>query len=105
MLKIIQMFGKIAEAKQKADEIKTKLSLISVEGKVQDISVIVDGNKKIISINIPADMLKPENKALVEQTLHSALENALDQADNIAKSEMKSLMGSLLPGGLGNLFG
>jgi DNA-binding protein YbaB len=99
------MFGKIAEAKQKAEEIKSKLSLITVEGKAEGITIIADGNKKIISIDIPADMLKPECKTQVEEALHTAIENALDQADNIAKSEMKSLMGSLLPGGLGNLFG
>jgi DNA-binding protein YbaB len=99
------MFGKIAEAKQKAEEIKSKLSLITVEGKAQGIRVIANGNKKIISIDIPNDMLRPENKAQVEETLHQAIDNALEQADNIAKSEMKSLMGSLLPGGLGNLFG
>ena len=99
------MFGKIAEAKQKAEEIKSKLSLITVEGKAEGITIIADGNKKIISIDIPADLLKPENKALVEEALHGAIENALNQADNIAKSEMKSLMGSLLPGGLGSLLG
>jgi len=99
------MFGKIAEAKQKAEEIKSKLSLITVEGNAEGITIVANGNKKIISIDIPADMLKPEYKAQVEEALHEAIENALNQADNIAKSEMKSLMGSLLPGGLGNLFG
>jgi nucleoid-associated protein EbfC len=99
------MFGKIAEAKQKAEEIKSKLSLITVEGKMQGITVVANGNKRITSIDIPADMLKPENKEQVEELLQMAIESAIEQADNIAKSEMKSLMGSMLPGGLGNLFG
>jgi len=54
------MFGKIAEAKQKAEEIKSKLSLITVEGNAEGITIVANGNKKIISIDIPADMLKPE---------------------------------------------
>lgn len=99
------MFGKIAEAKQKAEEIKSKLSLITVVANVQGITVTANGNKKIMSIDISEDLLKPENKRKVEELLQSAIENALEQADNIAKSEMKSLMGSMLPGGLGNLFG
>ncbi|MCX6186134.1 MAG: YbaB/EbfC family nucleoid-associated protein [Bacteroidetes bacterium] len=99
------MFGKIAEAKQKAEEIKIKLSQITVEGKVQGITVVANGNKKIISVDIQANLLKPENKEQIEEILQLAIESALEQADNIAKSEMKSLMGSMLPGGLGNLFG
>ncbi len=99
------MFGKIAEAKQKAEEIKIKLSQITVEGKVQGITVVANGNKRIISVDIQADLLRPENKEQIEETLQMAIESAIEQADNIAKSEMKSLMGSMLPGGLGNLFG
>ncbi len=98
------MFGKLNEAKQKAEEMKLKLNAITVEGNAQGVQVIANANKKIISVNISADLLKPENKEQVEDLLIVAIENALEQAENISAAEMKAMMGGMMPG-LGNLFG
>jgi nucleoid-associated protein EbfC len=98
------MFGKLNEAKQKAEEMKLKLDAITVEGNAQGVQVIANANKKIISVNISADLLKPENKEQVEDLLIVAIENALEQAENISAAEMKAMMGGMMPG-LGNLFG
>ncbi len=99
------MFGKIAEIKQKAADIKTKLSLISVEGNVNGVTTVADGNKKIISIKIDEELIKTANKEQIEKCVLQSVDSALQQAEGIANSEMKALMGSVLPGGLGNLFG
>lgn len=98
------MFGKLNEAKQKADEMKQKLDAISVEGTAQGISIVANGNKKITSINIDAELLKSENKEQVEELLLIAIERAMEQAENIAAAEMHAMMGGMLPG-LGNIFG
>jgi DNA-binding protein YbaB len=98
------MFGKLNEAKQKADEMKQKLEAINVEGTAQGISIVANGNKKITSINIDAELLKSENKEQVEELLLIAIERAMEQAENIAAAEMRAMMGGMLPG-LGNLFG
>jgi len=98
------MFGKLNEAKHKAEEMKLKLDAITVEGNAQGVQVIANANKKIISVNISADLLKPENKEQVEDLLIVAIENALEQAENISAAEMKAMMGGMMPG-LGNLFG
>lgn len=98
------MFGKLNEAKQKAEEMKLKLDAITVEGNAQGVQVIANANKKIISVNISADLLKPENKKQVEDLLIVAIENALEQAENISAAEMKAMMGGMMPN-LGNLFG
>jgi DNA-binding protein YbaB len=42
------MFGKLNEAKQKADEIKQKLEAISVEGTAQGISIVANAIKKLL---------------------------------------------------------
>jgi DNA-binding protein YbaB len=98
------MFGKLNEAKQKAEEMKLKLDAITVEGSAQGVQIIANANKKIISLNISADLLKPENKEQVEDLLIVAIENVLEQAENISAAEMKAMMGGMIPG-LGNLFG
>lgn len=98
------MFGKLNEAKQKAEEMKQKLDAISVEGIAQGVKIIANANKKIIAVNIDEALLKPENKEQVEDLVLLAIERALDQAENISAAEMKAMMGGMMPG-LGNLFG
>ncbi len=98
------MFGKLNEAKQKAEEMKQKLEAITVEGSAQGVKVTANANKKITSVNIDANLLQPENKEQVEDLLVIAIERALEQAENIASAEMRAMMGGMMPG-LGNLFG
>lgn len=98
------MFGKLGEAKQKAEEMKLKLEAITVEGNAQGIQVIANANKKITSINIAPELLNPENKEQIEDLLLLAIENAMIQAENISAAEMKAMMGAMMPG-MGNLFG
>ena len=98
------MFGKLGEAKQKAEEMKLKLEAITIEGNAQGIKVIANANKKIISINIATELLIPENKEQIEDLLIVAIENAMNQAENISAAEMKAMMGAMMPG-MGNLFG
>jgi DNA-binding protein YbaB len=98
------MFGKLGEAKQKAEEMKLKLEAITVEGNAQGVQVVANANKKIISISIPPELLNPENKEQIEDLLMVAFENAMNQAENISAAEMRAMMGGMMPG-LGNLFG
>jgi len=98
------MFGKLGEAKQKAEEMKLKLAAITVEGNTQGVQVIANANKKIIAISIAPELLNPANKEQIEDLLILAIENAMNQAENISAAEMKAMMGSMMPG-LGNLFG
>jgi DNA-binding YbaB/EbfC family protein len=100
------MFGKIAEAQQKAEEIKKRLALITVEGMAGDgaVKVIATGTKNITSIKIDDRLLDVSKKEELEDLLLVAIERALEQAENVSASEMKNLMGSMMPG-LGGLFG
>ena len=100
------MFDKLMEAKKKADEIKTKLGAIKVVGEAgnKGVSVTVDGNKKICDIAINDDLMNVNRKEELQDTLMVAIENAMEQAENISSSEMKSLLGNMMPG-LGNMFG
>ncbi len=98
------MFGKLGEAKQKAEEMKLKLEAITVEGNAQGVRVIANANKKIITINIAPELLNPANKEQLEDLLMLAIEQAMNQAENISAAEMRAMMGGMMPG-LGNLFG
>ncbi|MBW7844647.1 MAG: YbaB/EbfC family nucleoid-associated protein [Bacteroidia bacterium] len=100
------MFGKLAEAQKKAEEIKERLSGVTVQGQAAsgDVTITMDGNKKIKDIHIDAALLLPERKEEIEDYLCVAMEDAMQKADIISAQEMKSLMGNMIPG-LGGLFG
>jgi nucleoid-associated protein EbfC len=101
------MFGKLNEAKQKADEIKKKMDTISVEGQAGNgkVKVVSTGNKKITDIQIADELMSADRKEELQDLLLIALEDALQKADNVSQSEMQALMSAMMPGGLGNLFG
>ncbi len=99
---IVIMFGKIQEAKKKAAAIKERLESISLMAESENglARTVVNGNRKVISI----EFLKEGDKQALAGAALEAVNKALEQADNVAESEMKAVAGDLLPGGLGNLF-
>ncbi len=98
------MFGKLAEAQKKAEEIKTRLNAITVEGEAGNglVKVVANGNRMIKDIVIADELMVAERKEELQDLLVIASEKALQQAENISQTEMMSLMGGM---GLGNLFG
>jgi DNA-binding protein YbaB len=99
------MFGKLAEAKKMAAEMKTKMAAITVESAVYNnqIKVIANGNREIMEVKIAPEALTNLSHNQLEQFVKEACNQALQSANNVAESEMRSMMGGMLPG-LGNLF-
>jgi len=88
-----------------AEEMKQKLAAIEVEGVADGgkVKVRANGNKEVTSIEIAPELLKPENKEEVEELLQAAINRAVSQAEGISAAEMRSMMGTMMPG-IGNLF-
>lgn len=101
------MFGKMAEAQQMAEEIKKKLDAITVEGESGGgkVKAIVTGNKSIKDIMIADEMMSVDRKEELQDLIAVAIENAMNAAENVSQSEMQALMNTMMPGGLGKLFG
>lgn len=100
------MFDKLFEAQQKAEEIKKRLDTISVSSEVEGgkIKVSATANKHITSISVDPLLLSPAHKDELEELLVTAINKALEQADNISQTEMQAATRDMM-GGLGNLFG
>ncbi len=96
------MFGKLAEAKQKAEEIRKRLEQVQVLGRSSDGSVkaVVNGRRRVVELQIDENLTDP---ALLKQNLIEAVNSGLEQADNVAEAEMASVAKDMLPGGLGAL--
>jgi len=100
------MFDKLMQAQQQAEEIKKRLDNIEVSGQAEagKIKVTATGNKKIKTISIDPDLLKTAEGEELEELLVTALNRALEAAENTSQSEMQAAAQNML-GGLGNLFG
>ena len=100
------MFDKLGQAKQMAEEVKNKLETISVMGEAGSgkVKVIATGNRKIKELLIVDELLSPESKEELQDLLVVAINRALETAENVSESEMRSVMSSRVPG-LGGLFG
>ena len=99
------MFGKLAEAQKKAEEIKQRLAGVTVQGQAAsgDVTITMDGNKKVKDVNIEMALMLSERKEELQDYLCIAIEDAINKADMVSANEMKNLMGGLP--GLGSLFG
>lgn len=100
------MFDKIFEAQQKAGEMKKRLDDITVTGTVEGgkITVTANANKVVQSIVINDEFLKEADKDELEELLMTAVNKAMEQADNINQSEMAAMTKNMF-GDLGGMFG
>lgn len=98
------MFGKLAEARQKAEEIKQRLETVTVMGEAENgaVRVLATGNRRIKEIIIDDKVMT--DKEQLQDILAVAINRALENADKVAETEMATITSQLLPG-LGNLFG
>lgn len=103
------MFDKILEAQQKAGEVKKRLDAITVTGSAGGGIVVVtaNGNKQIQSVKIDPIVLKEGDIEMLEDVILTAINQALEQAENISQSETAAMTKEMLGGmgGLGALFG
>jgi len=89
--------GKLQEAQQKMEEVKSKLDQITVIGEAQGVKVSLNGNKVVTNIDIPQMILDDRDKDQIEDLLILALNKGLENAENVAQSEGASAMKGMLP--------
>jgi DNA-binding YbaB/EbfC family protein len=94
------MFGKLAEAQKKMQEVKSRLESITVTGEAENGKVIVEatGNNRIKSIKINDSLFKIGDREEVEELITVASNRALDAAEKIMQTEMAAASKDLLPG-------
>ncbi len=66
------------------------------------VEVTVKGTKEIVSINIDADALDPDNKEMLEETILLAINETFEQIDAESAKIQQSVTGGL--GGMGGGF-
>ncbi len=94
------MMGKLQEMQQNLQVSKDKLALVRVEAEAGNgaVKIVMDGNKKLLSISFEDSMCLPERKEELEDYTVLAFQKALAQAEEKWEDEMKGSAGSLLSG-------
>jgi len=97
---MFDLFGKLQEAQQKMQEGKQKLANVIIDGEAGDgaVKVTVTGSREVKTISIDNQLLAPERKEELEDLLITALNRALQNAENRWEEEMKGLAGGMLGG-------
>jgi len=89
----------LQQMKEQMDAAKERLNHVSVKGECQGITVVANGNKKIIEVVIPQSLGNADREELAELIVN-ATNKALENAESVFESEMRGMAGGLM-GGLG----
>jgi hypothetical protein len=90
------MMGKLQEMKQQMENIKNKLETINVSGESQGVVVRANGNRKVLSISVPAEIVG--DKEMIEELVLIATNRALAEAEKVNEREMQSAAMGIMPG-------
>ena len=81
------MMGKLQEAQQKMEDVKTKLDGITVIGSAQGVKVTVNGNKIVTNVDIPQMIIDDGDKEQIEELFLLAVNRGLESADKVSQAE------------------
>ena len=89
----LDQMKQLMEIKQKMEETKKRLETIEVWAENDFVKVTANGNRKIKDITI----LKNDDQVTLEGKLQSAINEALEKADNVMQSEMMGATKGMMP--------
>ena len=103
MVNISNMMKQAQELQKNMAEAQEKLNLIEVEGMSGGgvVNVIANAKGEIKRISIDKNLLKPEEKEIIEDLIVAAINDAKAKGEIAAQEEMKSVTGGIpLPPGM-----
>ncbi len=110
MFDMMKMMGKMKEVQAKVKEAQANLVNIktSAESGGGMVKATVNGKKELISLEVDNDLIKPDDKEMLQDLIVAAVNKATQEAEILAKEEMKKSTEGMLPNipgmDLGGLF-
>ncbi len=95
---MFDILGKLNEAKKKAEEVKLRLEKIEFSSTSGSVKVTVNGNRKVLSIELLDDTLTSTTKIQLQDNIKIAVNEAMDNAGSSAEAEMAAITRGMLPG-------
>jgi len=99
MLDMMKMMGKVKEMQTRLKEAQENLVNVRASGESGAglVKATVNGRKQLVALDIDPSILKSEDKVLVQDLVVAAVNKAQEEADVLAKEEIKKSTEGLLP--------
>lgn len=111
MIDLMGMMGKVKEAQAKIKEAQSNLHLITATGESGAglVKVTVNGERKVLTIEMDESLLSPKDKEMLSDLVVAAINIAMQSIDQKIKTEMKAATDGMMPNipgmDLGSMFG
>ena len=99
MFDMMKMMGKMKEVQARLKEAQDSLVLLKVSGESGGgmVKATVNGKRQLIALDIDAAILKAEDKTIVQDLVIAAVNKASDDAEALAKEQLKKSTEGLIP--------
>jgi nucleoid-associated protein EbfC len=99
MFDMMKMMGKMKEVQARMKQAQDNLANLRASGESGGgmVKATVNGKRQLISLDIDPTLLKAEDRMVVQDLVVAAVNKAADEAENLAKEEMKKSTEGLLP--------
>lgn len=99
MFDMMKMMGKMKEVQARMKESQDKLETLyaTAESGGGLVKAKLNGKKQVISIDVDTSLLKPEDKIILQDLVVAAVNKAAEEAEILAKEEMRKSTEGLLP--------
>ncbi len=107
MIDIMSMMSKVKEAQAKIKATQEQLVHLRAEGEAGAgmVKVIVNGDRRLVDIQVDETLLKPEDKEMLKDLTVAAANKALENIDGMIKEKMRSATEGMMPNIPGMDFG
>lgn len=94
-----KMMEKVKEVQDKMKLAQEQLADVTVTGESGGgmVKVVVNGKKQVVDLEIDTELMKPEDKEMMQDLVIAAVNKALVDVDAQVKEEMKKSTEGLLP--------
>jgi nucleoid-associated protein EbfC len=99
MFDMMKMMGKMKEVQARIKQAQDNLGNIRASGESGGgmIKATVNGKRQLIALDIDVTLLKADDRTVLQDLIVAAVNKAADEADVLAKEEMKKSTEGLLP--------
>src|SRR5437868_6463722 len=99
MFDMMKMMGKMKEVQARIKEAQDNLTLLKVNGESGGgmVKATVNGKRQLMSLDIDPAILKAEDKSLIQDLVIAAVNKASEEAETLAREQLKKSTEGLLP--------
>lgn len=99
MFDMMKMMGKMKEVQTRLKEAQDNLVKLRAQGEsgAGMVKATVNGKKQLVLLEIDPSLLKADDQAILQDLIVAAVNKAQDEADILAKEEMRKSTDGLIP--------